>query len=328
MTRRLGMVLGKFLPPHLGHLYLVEFAHRFVDELTVVVGTLPGELIAGELRHRWMTELCPRARVVHLTDDNPQEPSAHPEFWTIWRQSLLRALPAPPDLVFASEAYGERLAQELGARFVPVDPARAVMPVSGTAVRADPLGQWAYLPDCVKAHYAVRVCVMGPESTGKSTLVARLAAHYQTVGVPEYARTYLEQRAREPVAEDMSVIAMGQVASEDALARRANRVLICDTDPLTTRLWSELLFGACDPRVASLERSYPLTLVTDAEVPFVPDPVRYRPDDRRAFLASCVSALEQAGRPFVILRGDWAQRFDAARKAIDACVQSSSLSGS
>ena len=79
------MVLGKFLPPHLGHVYLIEFAREYVDDLSVVVGTLRAEPIPGELRFLWMRELFPDVRVVHLTDENPQHPEEHPEFWRIWQ---------------------------------------------------------------------------------------------------------------------------------------------------------------------------------------------------------------------------------------------------
>src|SRR5262249_341183 len=149
--------------------------------LTVVVGSLAGEPIPGALRHRWMSEIFPGVRVVHLTDENPQDPSEHPAFWDIWRESLLRVLPARPDYVFASEPYGPRLAAELGARFVMVDAARETFPVSGTAVRADPLAHFRHLPRCVRPYFVKRVSVFGPESTGKSTLARRLAAHYGTV---------------------------------------------------------------------------------------------------------------------------------------------------
>src|SRR5262249_35302247 len=161
---------------------------------------------------------------------NPQDPSEHPEFWHIWRASLLRVLPGAPDFVFASDAYGAKLAEVLGARFVPVDPARSAVPISGTLVRADPLSHWEHLPRPVRAYYAKRVVGFGPESTGKSTLARRLAAHFRTVHVPEFARSWLETAGGRVTPEDMPIIARGQLAAEDALAREANRVLFCDTD--------------------------------------------------------------------------------------------------
>ena len=194
MTR--GMVLGKFMPPHLGHVYLVDFARAYVDDLAVVVGTLAREPIPGALRYGWMCELFPTVQVVHLTDENPQEPHEHPRFWDIWRESLLRVLPWRPDYVFASETYGEGLRASSARRWVPVDVARAAVPVSATAIRADPLGHWRFIPRCVRPHFVRRIAVVGPESSGKSTLAAALAQHYRTTWVPEYARALLEPRPR------------------------------------------------------------------------------------------------------------------------------------
>lgn len=307
-----GLVLGKFLPPHAGHVYLIEHALRCVDRLTVVVGTLAREPIPGALRFAWMTELFPRATVVHLTDENPQEPSEHPAFWAIWKASIQRVVPEPIDVVFASEPYGARLAEDHGARFIPVDPGRNVVPISGTAIRDDPFAHWQHLPAPVRAHYAKRVCIVGAESTGKSTLAAQLAAHYRTHCVPEYARTYLEALGRPPIASDMPVIAAGQSASEDVLARSCNRILICDTDTRVTRLWSEALFGTCDPAIR--DRRYDLTIATGPELPFEPDPVRYLPEQRLAFHARCVEFAD------LVVTGDRESRLRAACAAIDQLI--------
>src|SRR6476620_7186966 len=97
-----GMLLGKFMPPHLGHVYLGEFAARSVDQLTIVVCSLASEPIPGELRFAWMRELFPFSNVVHLTDDLPQTPEEHPDLWPLWRAALRRVLPDRRDCVFAS----------------------------------------------------------------------------------------------------------------------------------------------------------------------------------------------------------------------------------
>lgn len=315
MTR--GMVLGKFMPPHAGHVYLCEFARRWADELTIVVGTLAREPIPGALRHAWMRELFPSCRVVHLTDELPQHPHEHPDFWSLWRTSLTRALGAPVDVVFASEEYGPRLAAELGARFVPVDPARVAVPISGTRVRQDALAEWEHLPRCVRPHFAKRVSVIGPESTGKTTLARDLAKALGTAWVPEYARTWLEARGGALEGLDWLDLVRGQIASEEALARDCHRVLVCDTDPLATTVWAQVLAGACPEEVrrAALDRSYDLTLLTAPDVPWVGDAVRYLPHGGQDFFDRCEAALRAAGRRYVVLRGDWETR---SRVALDA----------
>ena len=317
-----GMLLGKFMPPHLGHVYLGEFAGRYVDRLTIVVCSLDREPIPGDLRFRWMRELFPVDNVVHLTDELPQEPAEHPDFWDLWRSALTRVLPGRPDYVFASEDYGWRLAEELGAVFVPVDAARSAVPVSGTAVRTDPRANWAYIPRCVRPYFVKRVCVFGPESTGKTTLARRLADHYCTAWVPEYARTLLEARGGVVAAEDMERIARGQAASEDALARNATHILITDTDPLATLVWSDVLFGIVPEAVRSLAdtRAADLYLLTDADVPWVADPVRYLPDGGQAFFDRCRAELDARDRRYVVVRGDWEKRFRTAAAAVEGLL--------
>jgi HTH-type transcriptional regulator, transcriptional repressor of NAD biosynthesis genes len=313
-----GLVLGKFLPPHAGHVHLFEVAQAMCDQLTIVVASLRHEPIPGEQRVGWVRELAPRARVVHHTAELPQMPSEHPQFWELWRTSLLGCLPCPPGLVFASDAYGARLAAELGARWIAVDPHRAAYPISGTSVREDPMRNWQFLPRCVRAHYAHRVSIFGPESTGKTTLARTLAERLDTVAAPEFARSYLEARGGALERADMLTIAEGQVAVEDSCARDVDRVLVCDTDPLLTCVWAETLYGEAPSQLVAMARArrYALTLLCDVDLPWVADPVRYLPDDRAGFLARCESALRAANRRYVIVRGDRDARVAAALTAI------------
>ena len=317
-----GLVLGKFLPPHAGHLYMVDFACERADEVYVVVGTLAAEPIDGTQRFRWMQELCPRAKVLHLQDENPQAPSEHPDFWKIWRESLEAILPEPVDFVFASEPYGERLAKELGASFVAADLTRSVVPVSGTAIRADPFSNWRFIPPLVRPYFQTRVCVSGPESTGKTTLCERLAAHYDTRWVPEFAREYLEARKGDCKVEDMLPIARGQAALEDKLAPDAGDLLICDTSPVVTPLWSEFLFGEASDELEALARSrhYDLHLVLEPDVPWVADEVRYLRDQGEIFHQRYIDRLAGSGRKWVNIGGDWDTRFARACASIDALL--------
>lgn len=319
-----GLILGKFLPPHLGHQYLIDFARNWVDRLTVVVGTLEAEPIPGRLRYEWVKEMAPGVEVLHLTDENPQEPHEHPDFWRIWHDSLRRLVPQGPDYLFASESYGFKLAEILGARYIPVDHDRALAPISGTAVREDPIGAWEFLPPPVRPYFVLRAAIIGPESTGKSILAARLAGHFRTVFVSEYARGLIDLQDNEFTFEDMEIIARGQIASEEALARQANRVLICDTETLTTTIWSEIFFGRIPAGVLEQanRREYDLYLVAEPDSPWVDDPQRYLPHGREEFLERCLTALESRGRPYVRIGGSWEDRFDQAVRAVEDLIES------
>ena len=317
-----GLILGKFMPPHAGHQYLIDFGRHFAEKLTLLVCSLPSQPIPGELRYRWLCELFPDIDIVHITDDIPQEPHEHPNFWDIWRETVLRAVGEPLDYVFASEQYGYRLAAEVGATFIPVDIGRSLVPVSGTVIRQRPLQYWEYLPECVRPYYVKRICIFGPESTGKSTLAKDLAAHFNTVYVSEFARGWLDPKEGVCTAADFPIIARGQLAAEDALARRANRVLFCDTDLLLTTIWSEVFFGTCDIGIRNLaeQRQYDLYLLLDIDVPWVDDVQRYLPLRRQEFFNQCQQVLEQHRRPYQIICGSWQERLCTAIRAVEKVI--------
>jgi len=316
------MILGKFLPPHRGHQHLVDFARGFCESLTVLVCSIEREPIPGDLRYMWMREMFPDVRVVSVTEELPQEPSEHPDFWQLWHDAIRRVLPEGPDYVFASEPYGFKLADVLGAQYIPVDPDRRMVPISGRMIREEPMRYWDFIPRCVRPYFVKRVCVFGPESTGKSTLARDLAEHFHTVHVTEFARGLLDQKQGRCDPEDIPLIARGQAASEDALARQANRVLICDTDLLTTSVWSDVLFGSCPAWIVeeAERREYDLYLLTDVDAPWVADSQRYLPHRREEFRDRCIRVLESRSRPYVRISGSWEQRLRQARKAVDRLI--------
>lgn len=313
------MILGKFMPPHLGHQLLIDFGRSHCDRLTVLCCSLQSEPIPGELRRRWLSEMFPGLDIVHVAEEVPQEPSEHPDFWDIWQDLVRRHVPGPVDFVYASEDYGHKLAEVLGAEFVPVDISRDIVPVSGRAVRDDPMANWRFIPPAVRPHYVKRVCLLGPESTGKSTLARELARAYDTVFAGEYARGLLDPKGGRCAYEDIGRIALGQPALEDAMARQANRVLFCDTDLVLTTIWSEVLFGACPDwvRARAESRQYDLYLLLGVDVPWVDDNQRFLPHLREEFLARCKAELDKRGRPYTVIGGGWEDRLARAREAVD-----------
>jgi len=170
----------------------------------------------------------------------------------------------------------------------------------------------------------IKVVLFGPESTGKTTLAKQLAEHYRTEWVPEYAREYLqdkwdrEQKTCEP--KDLLPIAYGQMRLENELAKTANGILICDTDLLETKVYSETYYtGTCDPLLEryALKNQYDLYLLTYIDTPWVADDLRDKPDERRRMFEYFKASLEQYDRNFIILRGDKPTRLARAIKAID-----------
>ena len=170
----------------------------------------------------------------------------------------------------------------------------------------------------------VKVVLFGPESSGKTTLAQNLAAHYNTRWVPEYAREYLQDKwnrvQRTCEAEDLLPIARGQMRLENALTARADRLLVCDTDLLETKVYSEAYYlGYCDPELEkhALENHYDLYLLTYIDVPWEKDDLRDRPDQRLEMFEYFRAALEQNHRRFVILKGSREERLKKAISHID-----------
>lgn len=170
-----------------------------------------------------------------------------------------------------------------------------------------------------------RIAVFGTESTGKTRLAEQLARHFDAEWVPEYAREFWDRHGAIAL-DDMTPIAREQWRREDAAAARAGRLLICDTDALTTMLWSDLLYGTCPEEVRRGAeqrcRNYALYLLLDADVPFAPDPQRCfpLPEDREKAARVWRGALERRDLPFVEIRGLWAERERQAIAAVESVL--------
>jgi NadR type nicotinamide-nucleotide adenylyltransferase len=299
-------VLGKFYPPHAGHHLLVRTAARACEQVTVLALASERESLPLDLRVAWLREVHaaePNVTVVGGMDEHPID-YGDPRVWDLHVavfRDLLRAAGRPAvDAVFTSEAYGDELARRIGARHCPVDPERALAPVSGAAVRRDPVASSPHLAAPISRG---RVVIVGAESTGKTTLArelrdslaARGGAFAETRWVPEHGRDYTVEKlalARAQAAwrgapapgmadlewptSDFVAIAREQNALEAREARVGGPVLVCDTDALATGIWHERYRSARSPEVEALGDPPPsLYLVTHHDdVPFHQDGIR------------------------------------------------------
>lgn len=172
----------------------------------------------------------------------------------------------------------------------------------------------------MRPYFTKRVTLFGPESTGKSTLAAELGRHYATVVAPEYGRTYTEAFGTEITAEDLRNIVAGHQASVRAAIRQANRVLIEDTDPVMTGVWSNMLLGTRD-KWFDRYCDYPdLYLLTDIDVMWEDDGTRYFENDRQRFFDMCEQELINRGVKYVKVSGSLEQRMQTAIQAIDKLI--------
>lgn len=165
-----------------------------------------------------------------------------------------------------------------------------------------------------------KIVVIGPESTGKSTLSHALAAQLQTVWVPEYARGYLEQLGRPYEEPDLLNIAHGQLKTEDALLLQANQLLVCDTDLQVIKVWSEAKYGRCDKKIleAIAARTYDMYLLTYTDVIWEDDPLREHslPEERAYFYNIYRDIVQSSGLPWADIRGTHEERVKLSLQAI------------
>ena len=325
---RRGFVLGKFMPPHDGHLFLCRTGISMMDQMTVLVCSTDEDPIPGTLRLQWIEDALPEAHILHLHRNLPQAPADHPDFWKIWTDVIHEMHPEAITHVFGSDRYIFKLAPCLDARPVLVDPHRDIFPVSGTAIRENPARAWRFLPPQVRRHYLKRICLLGPESTGKSVLAQTLAEHYHTRLMPEYGRTYDEEYKQTGAGErhwqheELVQLAETHIAMRETLVPCANRVLIEDTDILQTAIWEQHLTGSICPEMSQLVASTQAAdfyVILAPTVPFHDDGGRYfsEQETRTAFYQKAIALVKERKRPFVLIEDtDWQQREARALEAV------------
>ena len=160
----------------------------------------------------------------------------------------------------------------------------------------------------------IKVVVTGSESTGKTELARTLGAHFSAPVSPEFVRGYAANRRDVLGFADHGPIAHGQMAGEDAAIRRADRLVILDTDLVSTVIYCEHYFGKCPAWIteAARARAGTIYLLLQPDVPWIPDGVRDRGDRRDEMHGLFVDRLRRFGAPFVEIGGTWDERLARA----------------
>ena len=167
-----------------------------------------------------------------------------------------------------------------------------------------------------------KIVIIGPESTGKSVLSEQLAAYYQTIWCPEFARDYLLQLKRPYSYEDLLNIAHGQLSLEDTLLTKAkNGYYFIDTDMYVMKIWCEFVFGRCHQWILDkiAERKYTLYLLCDVDLPWQEDPLREYPDleSRLKLFHIYKDNMTNQHVPWKIISGSYDVRLKTAIDAVN-----------
>lgn len=305
-----GLVIGKFLPIHEGHIALINFAASQCDELIVSMSYTEHDPIPADLRFAWLVEIFKDHRAIKpamIKDDFDDEQLPLPQRTREWSVVIRNTYPRV-DMLFSSEPYGDPFALNLGVVHKSFDPQRKLYPVSATRIRQNPFLYWDFIPPQVRPYFVKKVCIYGPESTGKSTLARKLAQRFQTEFVPEVAREFIS--SNEFTVEDIISIGRAHYERINEKIKTAKKILICDTDVITTQIYSRHYLNVVPDILFDLERKvkYDRYFLLDIDVPWIADGLRDLGDHREYMMNTFKDELVQRGIRFTSVRGNYAQR--------------------
>jgi NadR type nicotinamide-nucleotide adenylyltransferase len=320
-------VLLTAIPPTIGHLHLIQFANRLSDEGTVVlICTQPGEPFAHERVEslRRAVHVLGNVNVQHLHKTIEQDPKTD-SFWDMWYELMVGFGIRPGDYIVASEPYGQKVANLVGATFYPYDIQRDITNVKASTIRQNPLAHFDEILPEFQPYIRTKVTVFGAESTGKTTLSHQLAKELDGHWLFEYARPYLENTVNEITIRSMTSIWKGQVAlQEHVLDLPGKPYVIQDTDLFSTvgywqfPHWRQHIgkcpAGLIDDAIALKSDLY---IITPSNIPFESDPLRYGGNVREGSDEYWVKVCKRYKLPYLILKSNTREgRLKEAKVAI------------
>lgn len=329
-----GWLTGKFAMPHMGHINHIHQAATMVDKLYVVVSQDDNRFKDPRLSLRnrmlWMKTIFKDIPHIEIISVNETGIPTYPNGWSQWSDLVKAALPAGQyDAVFTSENDDvENYKQHFDGHtknVITVDPDRSMVNISATAIRNDMVKHWGMMPSIVRKDFVLRVCIVGTESVGKTSLTKMLAKHFQTSWVEEYGRTYCEQNLCMDESlltfDDYGHIAARRYEMEQEAVKVANRVMFADTAGLSTNFFCQMYEGRENQLVTAYSEMehYDLMLYLTDDVPWVADGLRKNTDrdyTKRLFETQMKAYAARKGIPIVNVTGNYNQRLNSAIAAV------------
>lgn len=240
----------------------------------------------------------------------------------LWTEYLKSRFPET-DVIISSEKYGDYVSEYWEIPHILYDQERKQDPISATEIRSNPLANWEYLPDEVKPYYVYKVCILGTESTGKSTISKKIAEKYDTVYVPEYGRELIDQ-TENCTYELLEATAKGHAKLIEKKLKIANRLLIIDTDVHITKSYSKYLFGkelVVEEWVDKMNEC-DLHFYLSNKCPYIQDGTRLGEEQRNVLDQSHQEELKNNRIAYQIINGSWEERFEKICEVIDEKLNS------
>lgn len=330
-----GLVLGKFMPLHFGHMFLITSAAKGCEKLTVLACSIKSEPIPGNLRYGWVKSFCnsyqeKNIKAINITEELPQLPEEHPQFWEIWCDLIKENCP-DIDVIYTSEDYGFELAKRLGIKHELVDKERKKHPISGTKIRNNPYENWSQIYTPARSYFINRIYFLGPESTGKTTTSKNLSEEFDVNWVPEYGRILYEKKEGNLDYRDFYEIVIKQREIENSLVERTQeQVIFCDTDVITTKVFFKFYYpeyslsNFFDYHIEQqLVNKCHFFVMSPEGTEFVQDGTRtvIPKEDRQMHFDEIIKELNKWNIPYTVLRGDYKERHSVVKKFVEKLVQ-------
>lgn len=295
-----GFVTGSFRPFHKGHEALIEYAKSNCDKLTILVTTLPDEIISYKYRLHWILSTYlndPKVDIINTIIKEPRNMTY--DGLSIWWGEFVLNTYGKFDRLFTSESYGDIFALYMGAEHWKFDQSRLNIPISATEIREKPLTNWDYINNFAKDYFTKKICIIGTESTGKTVLSQMLANHFNTSLCPELGREIV-QNSEKTTIEDIKKIGIEHAKHILKHTREANKILIVDTNLAITKSYSKFLFGEIPIFDSWIEEANKcdLYIYLEPTAPYVDDGTRFDFDTRNKLVESHLEIFKQEGINF------------------------------
>jgi HTH-type transcriptional regulator, transcriptional repressor of NAD biosynthesis genes len=314
-----GFVTGGFRPFHKGHEALIDYAKANCDQLVIFVADPPGAWeIPWKYRVNWVSSQYLHDPQVEVFGDVVKEPKfKNSEEKSKWWGNFVLEKFGKIDRVFSSESYGKVFAEEMGAENWVFNESRTIVPVSATLIRNKPITNWNQINNFAKDYFVKKICIVGTESTGKTTLCQQLAGYYKTTWSPELGREIFAE-TRSGTLEDIKLVGLKHAEAIIRNTRLSNKILFVDTDLKITKSYSEYLFGEIPTFAPWIEKANEMDLYIYLmpNAPYIQDGTRL--SKKEAF------SLHKNHRKYyedhvfeVNYEKDYLERFNTAVRIID-----------
>lgn len=345
-----GVIFGKFYPLHTGHIYLIQRAISQVDSLYIVMchdehrdyrlfaDSAMSRQPTSMDRLRWLLQTFKYQKNIHILALDETGLPAYPNGWQGWSErvnALFHQHGIRPDVVFSSEPQDvDAYATHLKLKTKLIDPDRNFMNISATQIRQAPLKYWDYIPTEVRPFFVRTIAILGGESSGKSTLVNKLANLFNTSSAWEYGRDYVfEQLGGSEMAlqySDYDKIALGHAQYIDFAVKHANKIAFIDTDFVTTQAFCKKYEGREHPFVQAMidEYHFDLVILLENNTPWVADGLRSlgHPSQRHEFQHLLESLLQKNGVTYTrVEASDYEGRFTRCIELVQALLTETKL---